>query len=65
MRAVGRGYADAGIGEAIQGIDLGVLPRFLLRLAAELRALTHGTRLPAVSGFAVFGVVDGLPDGNG
>jgi hypothetical protein len=36
------GDADAGGGEPIERIDLDALPRFLLRLAAEARALADG-----------------------
>jgi hypothetical protein len=61
MEVVGRGHAHAGRGQPVQRIDLGALPRGLLRGAAELRALSHRAGLARVLHLAVFGVVDGLP----
>ena len=49
-------------GEAVERVDLGALPRLLLLLAAEFRALGHGARLARVLDLAVLGVVHGLAE---
>src|SRR5882672_1373300 len=60
---VGLRHAHAGGGETDEGVHLGALPGFLLRLAAVAAALLHGTRAAAVLHPAAFGVVDALAEG--
>ena len=59
---VGLGHAHAGRGQTVEGIDLGALPRRLLRFPAETRALGHGARLARVLDLAVLGVVHRLAE---
>ena len=54
------GHAHTGVGQFVQGIDLGALPSGFAGLPAELRSLGHGAGLPAVLDLAVFGVIDRL-----
>ena len=60
VKVVRLGHAHAGFGQAIQSVDLGALPRGLLRLSAELGALGHSARLARILDLAVLGVVDRL-----
>ncbi len=62
MKVVGLRHAHVRGRQAIEGIDLGVLPRALLRLPPEARALGHGAGLARVLGLAVLGVVDRLAE---
>jgi hypothetical protein len=54
------GHAHARVGQAVERIDLGALPRRFLRLAAKLGALGHGAGLAGVFDLAVLGVVHRL-----
>ena len=54
------GHAHARRGEPVQRVNLGALPRGLLRLSAKLAALRHRARLSRVLDFAVLGVIHGL-----
>src|SRR3546814_17571287 len=54
------GYAHAGIGQAEQGIDFGILPKVFLYLAAIARALFHGARLAAVLNLTALQIRSGL-----
>ena len=53
-KVVGFGYTHAGIGQAKQRSDLGILPGLLLLLAPVLAALGHGPRLATATHLATF-----------
>jgi hypothetical protein len=62
VEIVGAGHPHSGGGETKERAHFRALPRLLLRLAPEARALRDGARLAAVLGLAVLGVVDGLAE---
>ncbi len=59
---VGLRHAHAGRREPVERVHLHALPRLLLHLAAEARALGHRARVPAVPGVAPFPVQRSLPE---
>jgi hypothetical protein len=55
-------HAHAGRSEAVERVDLGMLPGGFLFLAAVARTFFHRPRLPGVAGLAPFGVGDRLAE---
>ena len=62
VEIVGAGHAHTRGGKTKERAHFRALPRLLLRLAPEARALRNGARLAAVLSLAVLGVVDGLAE---